>query len=197
MEVVRCAKSLDEIREGRVRVRRLLTRGNGGTGFAGFDASVVKELVAGPKREWLERSEIFATEIYPQWREHFQETGRRLPDEVRKRLDSRLAWDAEKVKFGQTILSWLGTSTEPECVAEITRRLDAVLDFTIFVAREFLTRDYSPQKHLSDVYDQFQLHYLAVDKFVIVSEDSDLSNRTSSSCQAERIMSFGEFLQSL
>lgn len=39
MEVVRCAKSLEEIRERRVRVRKLLTKGNGYGGFSGFDAS--------------------------------------------------------------------------------------------------------------------------------------------------------------
>jgi hypothetical protein len=72
-----------------------------------------------------------------------------------------------------------------------------LLEFTIFVAREFLTRNYSLEKHESDVYDQFQLHYLAIDRFVIVSGDSDLSKRASRSCQAERIMSFGKFLESL
>jgi hypothetical protein len=33
-------------------------------------------------------------------------------------------------------------------------RLDAVLDFTIFVAREFLLRNHSLKKHQSDVFDR-------------------------------------------
>ena len=99
------------------------------------------------------------------------------------------------------LTAWLRAAGAPvvagESVAEITKRLDAVLEFTLFVVREFLTGSYSLEKHGSDVYDQFQLHYLAVDKFVIVSDDSDLSKRTSRSCQADRIKSFNEFLQSL
>jgi hypothetical protein len=60
----------------------------------------------------------------------------------------------------------------------MSMRLDAVLEFTIFVTREFLLSNYSLEKHQSDVFDQFQLQYLAMDKFVIVSGDSDLSTRT-------------------
>jgi len=76
-------------------------------------------------------------------------------------------------------------------------RLDAVLDFTIFVAREFLLRNHLLKKHQSDVFDQFQLQYLAMDRFVIVSADPDLSTRTRQSSQADRIMSFEQFLKTL
>jgi hypothetical protein len=72
-----------------------------------------------------------------------------------------------------------------------------VLEFTVFVAREFLLRNYSPEKHQSDVFDQFQLQYLAFDRFVIVSGDPDLSTRTRNSPQAARIMSFDQFLSNL
>jgi hypothetical protein len=85
----------------------------------------------------------------------------------------------------------------PRVVVEISTRLDAVLDFTIFVAREFLLRNYSLEKHQSDVFDQFQLQYLAMDKYIIVSGDPDVSTRTSQSAQAARIMSFHQFLASL
>jgi hypothetical protein len=77
------------------------------------------------------------------------------------------------------------------------KRLDAVLEFTIFVTREFLTRDYNLEKHESDVYDQFQLHYLAMDRFVIVTEDRKIRKRTSLSSQLRRIKSFDEFLKTL
>jgi len=110
---------------------------------------------------------------------------------------SEVSSHTERAKFIETFLGWLGADTGPQSVAEMTRRLDAVLQFTNFVAREFLTRNYNLEKHESDVYDQFHLHYLAVDRFVIVSGDSDLSNRTRNSQQADRIMSLERFLQSL
>lgn len=194
LEVVRLAKSRAEILEGRVPYRGSLTRGRG---RAGFQTSVLNDLVASPKKEWVERVEAMATDIYPPWRELFQKTGKRVPPKKRKELQSPSIWEAERHGFVETMLRWLGASTAPESVAEITTRLDAVLEFTTFVAREFLTRNYSLQKHWSDVYDQFQLHYLAVDRFVIVSEDSDLSKRTSRSRQVDRIISFEKFLQSL
>jgi hypothetical protein len=51
------------------------------------------------------------------------------------------------------LLDWLGATTFPELVAQMSTRLDAVLEFTIFVAREFLLRNYSLEKHQSDVFD--------------------------------------------
>jgi len=192
LDVVRRAKSLAEILETRVPYKGSLTRGKG---RAGFRTSVLNELVAGPKNQWVERVQALATDIYPRWRELFHETGKRLPPEKRKELQSPHTWEAERHRFVESMLAWLGGSTEPESVAQATKRLDAVLEFTIFVAREFLTGNYSLEKHQSDVYDQFQLHYLAIDGFVIVSQDSDLSQRTSRSCQRDRIMSFEQFLQ--
>ena len=77
-------------------------------------------------------------------------------------------------------------------------RLNAVLEFTIFVNREFLLQpNYSPENHQSDIFDMFQLQHLAFLKFVIVSNDPDLTTRTRQSSQAGRIMSFDQFLQTL
>jgi hypothetical protein len=166
-------------------------------GRAGFQTSVLTDLLAGPKKQWRDRVGTIATEKYPEWRELFQATGKRLPPEMRKALEPRSAWETQRYGFVESMLAWLGASREPESVAENVTRLDAVLEFTIFVAREFLTGNYSLEKHGSDVYDQFQLHYLAVDRFVIVSEDSDLSKRTSRSCHVDRIMSFQHFLHGL
>ena len=195
MEVVRRARSKAEILEERVHFKKLLA--GRGEVLAGFKPSVLTDMVAGPKKEWIERAEAFASEIYPRWRQHFEETGKRLPDEKCKELESRRVWDAEKLKFGESVHRWLEASTEPESVAETTKRLDAVLEFTIFVTREFLTGNYNLEKHQSDVYDQFQLNYLALDQFAIVTGDSDLSKRTRNSRQADRIMSLEAFLQSL
>lgn len=197
MTVVRCAKSLEEILSNRVRVNRLMTRGKGHAGLAGFKPSAITDLAAGPKRAWQKEVERNASEIYPRWREYFQETGKRLPDELRKKVASRLVSDAERAAYSESFLRWLDAPVEPDSVADITKRLDAVLELTIFVTREFLTRNYNLEKNESDVYDQFQLDYLAMDRFIIVSEDGNLRTRTARSSQATRIVSIDEFLKSL
>jgi hypothetical protein len=200
MKVVRCAKSAIDIRKGRVPVPRLLTKGYGHKGFAGFDASVIAELLGGdgsPKKEWVQRLETFASDIYPEWREHFKATGQRLPDALRSTIESVSVWYGERERFPETILEWLETSPTPDLLAKVAKRLDAVFEFTLFVDREFLLRRYNPEKHDSDVYDQFQLRYLAMDRFVIVTQDADLFTRTARSSQAERIQSLDKFLRSL
>jgi len=189
MDVLRRAKSRAEILQRHVpyKGRRV-----------GLQAtSVLADLVAGPKRQWVQGVEAIATSKYPRWRDLFQQSRKRLPAEMRKELEPWSVWEAQRYELVEGMLAWLGGSTEPESVAETANRLDAVLEFTIFVARAFLTGNYSLAKHQSDVYDQFQLHYLAIDRFVVVSDDSDLSLRTSRSCQAHRIMPFGKFLQCL
>ena len=156
-----------------------------------------EELLAGPKREWSKRSENFADEVYQRWREHFQETGKRLPDEMHEEIAARLVSDAERAEYCESFLRWLGATTEPESVADMAKRLDAAIEYTAFVAREHLTRNYNLEKNKSDVYDLFQLNHLAMDRFIIVSEDKKLRTRTARSTQAGRIMSFGQFLATL
>jgi len=197
IHIVRCAKSLADILEGRVLVNRLRTKGLGHRGFSGFQPAILNDLVSGPKNSWKENIENFASEIYSTWREHFQKTRRRLPDALRKDLKVRLVSEVEKLRFAETIVRWLGGSTEPAALDEMKKRLDAVLEFTTYVLRQFLTRDYKLENHDSDVYDQFQLHYLAMDRFVLVSEDSDMVARTGGSTQAGRIVPFARFLSSL
>jgi hypothetical protein len=194
--VVRYARSMEDILAGRVLVKGLLTRGHGQLGFSGFNPSVLKELLSGPRTEWKQNIENLATENYPRWREHFRETGKRLPEAMRKDVKVRLA-KVEREKFGESLLAWLGASTGPEAIAAVAKRLDAVLEFTIYVLREFLTREYMLENHGSDVYDQFQLYYLTLERFMIVSEDSDLTKRTVRSSQANRILPFETFLRSL
>jgi hypothetical protein len=194
MQIVRSAKSLADIVEGRVLVNRLRTKGRGHRGFSGFQPAVLNDLVSGPKNSWKENIEHFADEIYPTWRENFQAKRRRLPDAMRKDLKMQLVSEVEKLRFTETIVRWLGGSTKPAALHEMKKRFDAVLKFTTYVMREFLTRDYKLENHDSDVYDQFQLHYLAMDRFVLVSEDSDMVTRTAGSTQSDRIVSFTTFL---
>jgi hypothetical protein len=153
--------------------------------------------MAGPKKAWMAAVERMADERYPSWRELFRQSNKRLPLEMRKELQPRSAWKAMRPFFIKGLLEWLHASTTPEIVAEISTRLDAVLEFAIFVTREFLLGNYSLDKHQSDVFDQFQLQYLAFERFVIVSGDPDLSTRTRHSPQSVRIMSFEQFLKAL
>ena len=126
-----------------------------------------------------------------------KKTGRRLPTEIRKQQGGKSTWEAQGERFAESFLHWLGAKTESQLIAEMTTRLDAVLRYTSFVVSEFLSGEYSLEKRASDVFDQFQLHYLAIDRFIIVSRDSDLFTRTSKSLQAGRIMPFHTFLRSL
>lgn len=196
LTIVRRAGSREEILANRVPAKGLRA-GKGHSGFAGFEPSLFEELLDGPKRDSLKRKENFADRVYPRWREHFQETGKRLPDEMRQEIETRLDSDAERVEYCEIILRAFGATAGPESVADIAKRLNAALEYTAFVAREHLTRNYNLEKNKSDVYDNIQLHYLAMDRFVIVSEDRNLRTRTARSSQARRIMSFDEFLKSL
>lgn len=109
------------------------------------------------------------------------------------------AWQArQRPIFIKALLDWLGASAGPEVVADISAKLDAVLEFTMYVVRDFLVQpSYSLENHQSDIFDMFQLQYLAFDRFVIVSSDSDLTKRTRQSSQAHRIISFDHFLRTL
>lgn len=189
------AKYMDVVRRADT-MEQLLTRGVPFRGrLASINStSILAKLMAGPKTQWRKAVERMATEHYPGWRELFQRTGRRLPLATREQLEPVAAWQAQRPVFVKALLEWLHAPTEVDVISETSRRLDAVLDFTIFVAREFLLRNYSLDKHHSDVFDQFQLQYLAIDRFVIVSNDPDLSVRTRQSKQATRIMSFDQFL---
>jgi len=155
------------------------------------------EVMAGPKRDWMAATQRMADELFPPWRELLRKTGRRLPPEKRKELEPISAWHEQRLVFVRALLDWLGAISDSTMIAELSPRLDAVLDFTIFVAREFLLRNYSPEKHQSDVFDQFQLQYLAMDRFVIVSGDPDLLIRTQRSPQSHRIMTLHQFLGTL
>ncbi len=158
---------------------------------------VLADLMAGPKRQWIDAAEAMANEKFPGWRELFQTEGKRLPPQMRKELAPRAAWEAQRSAFIDALLDWLGASRDPKVAADLCARLDAVLEFTVFVARGFLLQNYSLEKHKSDVFDAFQLEYLAMDEFVIVSADADLSLRTVQSSQASRIMSFDDFVRSI
>jgi hypothetical protein len=78
MDVVRRATTMNQLTRG-VPYRGKSTR-IGST-------SVLAELMAGPKRQWMAEVEKMAAEHYPAWRELFQKTGRRLPLEMRKELE--------------------------------------------------------------------------------------------------------------
>ena len=83
-----------------------------------------------------------ADEMHPGWREQFEQTQRRLPPEKRNALGP--GWQARQRSFFiKALLDWLGASPAPDVMADFCARLDAVLEFTIFVTREFLLQPVS------------------------------------------------------
>lgn len=158
-------------------------------GWAGLHTATVEELIASLKREWIDAIEQIATDTYPDWRALEQTHGRRLPAEIAKQIDLEASREAIKISMTMHFLRWLGVSTERAQVDLIKGKLDASLEFANFVVREFLMGRYSLAKHSSDVYDNFQLRYLAMDRFVVVTNDSDYTKRTTRSSQAHRINS--------
>jgi len=189
MHVIRRARSLKQLREGRIPWK---------SGYARLEATdALKNVVEGVKKQWIRQVEDFADNVFPHWRTCFEKTGRRLPPEMRKNVDRKSMFEMRSMGFVEGLLSWLKAKKEPEVLSDVRKRLDSVLRFTAFVVDQFLERNYSLEKHSSDVFDQFQLHYLALDRFTIVSEDTDMWKRTAESPQASRIMSFETFLESL
>lgn len=190
LDVIRRAQSLEQLLTGRVKAKH-----NRASGLRGTDAP--KVIVEGVKKQWVSRVENTATSLCPEWRTCFEQTGWRLPKETRRALKQDQDLNAEAATFIAELLEWFGSEREPEVIADLKIRLDAVLRFTVFVVGEFLHRNYSLENHDSDIFDQFQLHYLALDEFIIVSNDADLWKRTAGSPQASRIMSFEGFLRTL
>ena len=187
MDVARRANSFDELTSSGVRYKGMRRRRRINT------TSILTEVMAGPKREWMKTVENMADEKYPAWRAHLQATGERLPADVAEGLQQRSTWLALRLTYVKGLLAWLGASDEPSLVDELSGRLDAAIEFVSFVTQEFLLRKYNLEKHRSDVFDHFQLLHLAIDRFVIVSADPDLLTRTRLSPQASRIMTFGNF----
>lgn len=159
--------------------------------------SAITQVMAGPKRDWKAAVEKMADEYYPAWREHFKSTGKRIPPEKKRELKPRSAWQPQGPAFIKNLIQWLHASETPVLMDELCKRFDAVLEFTIFITREFLIGNYSLERHDSDVFDMYQLQYLAMDRFIIVTSDPDLVHRTQHSHQASRIMSFDQFVSML
>jgi hypothetical protein len=188
MDVVRRSNSLEQLLKGIPYKGRHIK-------MNATDA--ITQVMAGPKKDWKVAVERMADEYYPGWREHFKNTGKRIPPEKKKELKPRSTWQPQRAEFIKSLMRWLNTNETPELVDDLCKRFDAVLEFTIFISREFLIGNYSLEEHDSDVFDMFQLQYLAMDRFVIVSNDPDLAHRTHHSHQASRIMAFDQFLSTL
>ncbi len=194
MDITCRANSKAEILKGRVQYRPLIYQGKR---LAGIDTTLIDNLMAGPKKQWVNQIETQLTETYPEWHEHLQRTGLRLPKQIRSRVESSSLWHLSRLKFSESILAWLGADAGPPSPSEFADKIDAVLRFTFWVLRECLLGRYAYNRHESDIYDQFQLHYLADERYVFVTNDQKLRNRTAESSQAHRILSFEQVLKSL
>jgi len=188
MDVVRRGNSLEQLLKG-IPYKGRHAKMN--------STAAVTQVMAGPKRDWRAAVEKMTDEYHPSWREDFRTTGKRIPPEKRRELKPRSKWQPKRAEFVKSLIQWLHASETPVLVDELCKRYDAVLEFTIFVSREFLIGNYSLEEHDSDVFDMFQLQYLAMDRFVIVTNDPDLVHRTQHSHQASRIMSFDRFLSTV
>jgi hypothetical protein len=188
MDVVRRGNSLEQLLQGIPYKGRHIKMNS---------TAAITQVMAGPKKNWTAAVEEMADEYYLAWREHFKSTGKRIPPEKKRELKPRSTWQPQRVEFIKSLVQWLHASETPVIVEELCKRFDAVLEFTIFIAREFLIGNYSLEGHDSDVFDMYQLQYLAMDRFVIVTSDPDLVHRTQHSHQASRIMSFDQFCSTL
>jgi hypothetical protein len=190
LDVVRRSATMEQLFRGGVPYR--------GKRVQVADLSAFAGLMGDVKRQWVAAVENMATETYPDWRALFQRSGRwRLPSELRKELNPVQAWKGPRVDFIKGLLQWLHAAVDQKVIELMCTKLNAVLEFAVFVTREFLLGNYSLEKHDSDIFDQFQLQYLAMSEFVVVSGDADLLLRTKRSAQASRIMSFDQFLRTI
>ena len=85
--------------------------------------------------------------------------------------------DAARLTFCRELSPMAPRETGAPTSRRDDREMDAVLRFTRYVVRDFVIGKYSLTKNDSDVFDQFQLHYLALDGFVLVSHDPDMTKR--------------------
>jgi hypothetical protein len=83
MDFVRRAETLEHLLSGRVPYKGKFVRVK--------STSVLAHLMEGPKKQWAAQVEELADENHPAWRQHFRETGRRLPLEMRQALEPRSA----------------------------------------------------------------------------------------------------------
>jgi hypothetical protein len=190
-------REMDVVRRGNSREQLLKGIPFKGRHIKMNATSAITQVMAGPKKDWEAAVERMADEYYPAWRENFNKTGKRVPPEKRKELKPRSVWKPQRAEFIKSLIQWLHADETPVLVDELCKRFDAVIEFTTFISREFLIGNYSLEQHDSDVFDMFQLQYLAMDRFVIVTSDPDLIHRTQHSHQASRIMSFDQFFSTL
>jgi hypothetical protein len=139
IDIARRANSFDELVRTGVPYKGRRVRINA--------ISVLSEVMAGPKTDWIKTVENMADESYPAWRANLQATGKRLPATQTEGLERRSTWIALRPTYVKALLGWLGGSIEPSLVDKLSTRLDATLEFVTFVTQEFLLlRNYKPVK---------------------------------------------------
>ena len=79
-----------------------------------------------------------ADALYPDWRKCLADTGWRLPDQMRKTLKYKEAFEARSLELTSGMVDWLGAAKTSEIIAMLASQLDAVVRFTAFVVAEFL-----------------------------------------------------------
>jgi len=97
MDVIRRAQSVEELLTGTVKPKRNRPSGLRAT----KDPKLIVEDV---KNKWISTVHQTADALYPDWRKCFAETGWRLPDQMRKALKYREAFEARSAEFTSGML---------------------------------------------------------------------------------------------
>ena len=180
-----------ELFEGHVFIARVSRRVDK---LGGFDPELIAKLVKGPKEKWVGTLGAVLDSIAPTWRERAERGERHLPNESREQFDRPEVWAQRRAEFLETFTEWLAPGLPAEEARKVEQRIDAVLQFAISIMKDVLLRNYAFSKRDSDIYDLFQLHYLACEQFVFVTRDGPLMSKVRQSSQANRILDFHQFL---
>jgi hypothetical protein len=163
----------------------------------GFDAQIIDDLLAGPKRDWVQQINEMLDAVYPQWRDSLSQSNRRLPTEIRAEWEKTDILARNRRDSLRVLIDWLAPGMTEEEAAQFEPKVDALLTMDTYILREILFNNYNFEKHESDFYDRLQLHYLADDRCVFVRRERRLLTYVTGSAQANRILNFDEYLSAL
>jgi hypothetical protein len=188
------AREKRELSERKVFIKRHSSRVNT---YGGFDPAIVGDLLKGPKEKWVETLGSVLNQVTPLWRERIARGEAYLSPVERMKLRGKAVWTDKRAEFLRAFTEWLSPGLNEQQLLCIDQKMDAVLTLAISILRDVFLRNYAFSKHDSDVYDLFQLHYLALDRYVLVTDDERLAKRLDVSTQRSKVMSFGAFLGTL
>jgi len=151
------------------------------------------------RTSYVEQIARYLSEVKPNYQE-LRASGIKnvLSREELKRLDTTLGSEALKLAFVQGFLKSVGMADgrerEAEFINSAISRLDAAFTHRKFILRQALTTDYRFEEDASAFNDLQLLFYLTDPSYVFVTEDKSLRHAVAKSLQANRIISFDQFI---